>query len=115
MKNLKPFLSHQFSSNSVVETDFKHFAREFESYIKKFLPQNYTLHSYRPGHYCLCGVIRSSDSKFIYFSIPDVRYFENEWYTDILIRTMKHDKDWTGGSNQSTNLENFHTNIQKLY
>ena len=35
--------------------------------------------------------------KIIYFSISDVRHFPDD--NSVLIRTAKHTKDWTGGSN----------------
>ena len=48
-------------------------------------------------------------------SISDVRYLPNEWVDNILIRTMKHDKDWTGGMNYYTDLVNFTKDIARLY
>ena len=45
----------------------------------------------------LASALVVKDGKFIYVSISDVRYWD--WYNDVLIRTMAHDKDWHGGSN----------------
>ena len=42
----------------------------------------------------------------MYISISDVRYFTNEWYSHILIRTAKSDTDYRGGFNHYTTLEN---------
>ena len=57
----------------------------------------------------------NTEEKFIYISIPDVRYWENEWFSDILCRTMKYDKDWTGGQNHRTTLFTFTKDIENLY
>ena len=38
-------------------------------------------------------------SRYVYLAISDVRFFRRQWATSILVRTMKHSKDWTGGSN----------------
>ena len=115
MKRLKQYLNYTFSSSGTTREDYKSFQRKFKNYIKKILPEEYALHSFSPNHYCCTGVIKDNQNRFIYFSIPDVRFFPNEWYNDILIRTMASEKDWTGGRNNYTNLENFAKNIQKLY
>ncbi len=50
------------------------------------------------GHYYFSG-FATKNNKVIYFSIPDVRY---GWASDglnLLIRTAKDYKDYTGGSN----------------
>lgn len=41
----------------------------------------------------------------MYISISDVRYFTNEWYSNILIRTAKDEQDYRGGFNHHTTLE----------
>ena len=51
----------------------------------------------------------------MYMSISDVRYFPCEWVENILIRTMQHDKDWSGGTNHYTDLINFTKDIANLY
>ena len=115
MKALKPYLNYTFSSGGTTGEDYKSFQRKFKNHIKKVLPEGYTLHSFSPNHYCCTGVIKDNQDRFIYFSISDVRFFPNEWYKNILIRTMSHETHWTGGRNQCTTLEGFSENIQKLY
>jgi hypothetical protein len=113
-RTLKPFVDYQFSSGGYIGDDFKSFNTKFRNVIKKSLPQGYELHSWNRGHYYCSGVIKDDNGRFIYFSISDVRFWMNEWFTKILIRTMEHDKDWTGGSNHYTNLINFSNDIKKL-
>ena len=114
-KPLQPFVNHVFSSGSYTGDDFNEFNLKFKKAITKMLPVNYTLHSWNKGHYYCYAIIKDNEGRFIYMSISDVRYFSNEWVTNILIRTMKHDKDWTGGMNHRTDLINFTKDIQKLY
>ena len=114
-KTLQPFVGYQFSSGSYIGEDFVSFNTKYRNAIKKLLPNGYELHSWNRGHYDCSAVIKDIDGRFIYMSIGDVRYWPNEWVDNILIRTMKHDKDWTGGSNHRTDLLNFTKAIQKLY
>ena len=112
--SLRPFVDYEFSSGGVAGDDFKAFNTKFKNAIKKLLPAGYSLHSWNKGHYECSGVIKTPDDKFIYMSISDVRFFPNEWFTEILIRTMKHDKDWTGGFNHYTTLFTLTKDIAEL-
>lgn len=114
-RTLKPFVDYHFSSGGYIGDDFKSFNTKFRNVIKKALPVGYEIHYWNRGHYHCSGVIKDDCGRYIYFSIADVRYFENEWINDILIRTMSHDKDWTGGSNCRTDIINFGKDIQKLW
>lgn len=114
-KTLQPFVGHQFSSGSYIGKDFVSFNTKYKNTIKKLLPNGYELHSWNRGHYYCSAVIKDTEGRFIYMSIGDVRHWSNEWVDQILIRTMKHSKDWTGGTNHRTDLINFTKDIQKLY
>ena len=95
---------------------YEEFQRDYRSTIKDFCKKiNMKLHDFRKNHYEFCAVLQDIDTQqFYYISISDVRYWKNEWANDILYRTMKHDKDWTGGSNHSSTLENLPNNLLKL-
>lgn len=110
-KTLRPFVNYVFSSSD----DFKTFNTKYRNAINKLLPNGYRFCLWNRGHYECSAVIKDNEGRFIYMSISDVRYFPNEWVENILIRTMKHDKDWTGGINHRTDLINFTKDIQKLY
>ena len=114
-KSLQPFVNYVFSSSGYIGDDFKSFNAKYCNAIKKMLPGGYEIYSWNRGHYYCCAVIKDTEGRFIYMSIPDVRFFPNEWVEDILIRTMKHAKDWTGGANHRTDLINFANDIQRLY
>ena len=55
------------------------------------------------------------NNKYVYFKISDVRYFKNEWFNHILIRTTKSEKDYTGGQNHYTNLMDLPVKLQTLF
>ena len=114
-RSLQPFVGHVFSSGSYTGDDFNDFNIKFKRVIKKMLPDDYSLHYWNKGHYYCSAVIKDNEDRFIFMSIPDVRYFPHEWILDILIRTMSHDKDWKEGPNHRTDLINFSKDIQKLY
>ena len=114
-KTLQPFVNYIFSSGGYAGDDFKSFNTKYRNAIKKLLPHGYEIHSWNKGHYRCSAVIKDTNDRFIYMSIYDVRFFPNEWAEDILIRTMKHDKDWSGGINHRTDLINFTKDIQRLY
>ena len=114
-KTLQPFVHHVFSDGSYIGNDFASFNTKYRNAIKKLLPNGYELHDWNRNHYECSAVIKDVEGRFIYMSISDVRYFPNEWAENILIRTMKHDKDWTGGTNYYTDLINFTKDIAKLY
>ncbi len=114
-KTLQPFVNYVFSSGCYAGDDFQSFNTKYRNAIKKMLPDGYEIHSWHKNHYECSAVIRDFDGRFIYMRISDVRYWSNGWIDDVLIRTMKHDKDWTGGPNRYTTLFTFTEDIQKLY
>ena len=62
----------------------------------------------------LFAFIKSAENKCVYLSISDVRYFTNEWYGHILIRTAKDEQDYRGGFNHYTTLEALPTKAAEL-
>lgn len=96
------------------ESEFKVFAKDFKKYIKQNLPEGAELIKFNKGYFYISGFI-AKDKKFVYFSIPDVRFDYKNWYKSILIRTASSDKDFTGGSNHYTDIDNFKENIIKLF
>lgn len=76
--------------------DFKKFVRTFRSEFKKEVAkiggENVEI---KGGHYYLYGFFTLNNQPY-YIGISDVRHWE---ITDILIRTAKDYKDYTGGRN----------------
>jgi hypothetical protein len=106
------WVNHEFESSSSKTPEFKQFARDFLSDIKK-LCEGYEIVNKNVGHFYVSGFLKKDD-KFVYFSVSDVRHFPNEWFNHILIRTAKNEKDYTGGSNTYTKLQNIKNAVDNL-
>ena len=57
------------------------------------------------GHFYMSGFFMHK-SQLYYFSIDDVRGFTMDGKYNMLIRTAKHLKDWTGGHNTYQQIKN---------
>ena len=87
---------------SVTSPDFKEFARTFSKMVREQLKQvSGTDYKQSTGHYYISGFFTVGEQPY-YISISDVRYFN---INNILIRTAKDYRDFTGGSNHYINIE----------
>ena len=111
--SLRPFVDYTFSSGGITGDDYKSFQRKYKNYLEKILPEGYSIYSWNKNHYQFSAVIEYN-GRYVYMSISDVRYWQNEWFTNILVRTMKHEKDWTGGTNTYASIFNLSNRIQRL-
>ena len=59
-------------------------------------------------------LFKSAENKCVYVSISDVRFFTNEWYNNILIRTAKNEQDYYGGFNHRTTLNELEMKAMEL-
>lgn len=85
----------------VTSPEFKSFARKFKNKIKKQLDKiGGTNLEQNNGHYYVSGFFDYNCQTY-YYSISDVRYFPK---AEMLIRTAKHHRDFTGGSNHFVSL-----------
>lgn len=86
-------LIHPFEQGSYNSPAFLSFARTFKSEFKKELESiGASLHKFNTGHFYISGFFTKGD-KFFYFS----------WHNgdnNLMYRTAKNDKDFTGGANQ---------------
>ena len=87
---------------SVTSTDFQLFCREFKSmFISELEKVGGVDYKQNNGHYYISGFF-TLGSQAYYISISDVRYFKVD---NILIRTAKDYRDFTGGTNHYINIE----------
>ena len=114
MNSLAEYVGYEFQSATYRTPEYISFERKYRNYIKKHLPDGFSIHQFNNNHFEFSCVIKTDKDKFIYFSIPDVRFFPEEWKDDILIREMEHEKDWTGKSNNRTTLETMKEDILEL-
>lgn len=116
-KTLQPYWDHEFSSGSTTGDDYKSFQIKYRNFLKKELNgYNITLN---PNHYEFSVVIerpaaRAQTTKYAYLSIPDVRFLPHQWATRILVRTMAHPTDWTGGFNNYCRITEVRAAIDRL-
>lgn len=79
--------------------DFKNFCREFRSFIKRELKKvGGTDYQQSNGHYYITGFFTLNNQVY-YISLSDIRDGFNIYDVDLLIRTAKDYKDFTGGKN----------------
>ena len=112
---LKKYLGYEFSSGSYTGEDYKSFQTKYINYLKAICRENHwQLVNVGRNHYCFSAFIKSAENKCVYISISDVRYFTNEWFSHILIRTAKDEQDYRGGFNHYTTLENLDSKAAEL-
>lgn len=116
LNELKKYLNYEFSSGSYTGKDYQIFQTKYINYIKNVCKQNnWEVVNIGRNHYCFTLFIKNQANKYIYLSISDVRYFTNEWYHHILIRTAKNEKDYKGCQNHYTGLETLDFSIERLF
>ncbi len=106
--------NHEFESSCSTTDEFVKFTRDFKKYIKD-AAKPFELVNFSRGHFYISGFVKNTTTgKYIYFGTSDVRFFREEWHTQILIRSAKHEKDYTGGRNGFYTLENFKQAVTEL-
>lgn len=115
LNDLKKYIDYEFSSGCYTGEDYKSFQTKYINYLKAMCKENnWELVNISKNHYCFSAFIKSSENKCVYLSISDVRYFSNEWYNHILVRTAKNEVDYRGGFNNYTTLENLDYTVARL-
>ena len=90
-------------SGSDLGQDFKDFFRKEKSRLTKiFKEKGCTDIEMNYGFYYFSGFFTAPSGQIYYFSCSDVRHFS---YNQLLIRTAKDYKDFTGGSNQYVGID----------
>ena len=105
IKDLEKYVNYEFSSGCYTGDDYKSFQTKYINYLRAVCKNNHwRLVNVGKNHYCFSAFIKSAENKCVYISISDVRYFSNEWYDHILIRTAENETDYRGGFNNYTTL-----------
>lgn len=103
MKKSLVLFNQEFESSSQRTPQYKEFHRTFKREFTKALGQigcrDIKIHA--PNHFDVTGFFTAPDGQMWYFSIGDLRWNKER----MLIRTAKHDKDWTGGCNQYIRID----------
>lgn len=105
MKRILSLLALRFVSSSGKTPEFLSFARKFKiAFDNEIDKYNGLLIEYYVGHFYVSGFFKLATGQLIYFSLPDVRTWQNNrpdtFYGSMLWRTVKNIKDFTGGKNR---------------
>lgn len=112
---LQKYLDFQFSTGIYTGSDYITFQTKYLNFLKRMCKNNgWKLVNVNKNHYCFSAFIKSKTNKCVYLSISDVRYFDNDWYKNILVRTAKNEVDYKGGFNNYTTLDNLENKIAQL-
>lgn len=116
IKDLEKYINYEFSTGCYTGDDYKSFQTKYINYLKSICNANlWRLVNVGKNHYCFSAFIKGgTENKCVYISISDVRYFSNEWYNHILIRTAKNEQDYYGGFNNYTTLEHLECKIAEM-
>ena len=115
IKDLEKYIGYEFSSGCYTGDDYKSFQTKYINFLRSICKQNHwQLVNVGRNHYCFSAFIKSAENKCVYVSISDVRFFTNEWYSNILIRTAKNEQDYYGGFNHRTTLKELEMKAMEL-
>lgn len=116
LNELKKYAGYEFSSGPYTGQDYKTFQTKYINYLRVLCRENgWELVNVGRNHYCFSAFIKNPAHKFLYLSVSDVRYRNCEWLNNILIRAAADDKDYHGGCNNYTSLDNLAYNAQRLF
>ena len=115
IKDLEKYIDYEFSSGCYTGEDYKSFQTKYINFLRSICKQNHwQLVNVGRNHYCFSAFIKSAENKCVYVSISDVRFFTNEWYSNILIRKAKNEQDYYGGFNHRTTLKELEMKAMEL-
>ena len=115
IKDLEKYIDYEFSSGCYTGDDYKSFQTKYINFLRSICKQNHwQLVNVGRNHYCFSAFIKSAENNCVYVSISDVRFFTNEWYNNILIRTAKNEQDYHGGFNHRTTLKELEMKAMEL-
>ena len=99
-------LSINFDSSTGKTEQYMTFCKVFRKQFKKLLADNFDLKGIdgwnSNAHFSQSGFFELNNGSIFYFSIEDLR-----WSPTFMIIRAKDFKDYTGGSNDYLNVENF--------
>ena len=115
LEELQKYLDYEFSTGVYTGEDYKKFQNKYINYLRSICKEcGWEVVNVGRGHYYFSLFIREGN-KHIFLCISDVRYWHNGWYNNILVRTAKHEKDYTGGQNMYTSLERLPTTLTWIF
>lgn len=113
MQKTIALLKRGFESSCYKTPEFTAFCRTFKSEFKKVLDGlGCTGLECSNGHFYVSGFFNSADGRLWYFNIGDVRWMGRPH--SLLVRTARHRKDYSGGTNMYAKLEDFSGHLGRI-
>ncbi len=114
LEELKKYLNHNFISDWKVSNDYIMFQNLYIKYLKEIARKNnWKVIKINKNHYEFSSFLMCNN-QIIYFSIPDVRYYKNDWFNKILIRIAHSENDYIGEQNNYCSLDRIQNGINVL-
>ena len=84
---------------AVDSTEGRRNERKYINYLRGLSKENgWEFVKTNKNHYCFTAFVKKNN-RYVYISVSDVRFNQNAWYYNVLIRRAEHEKDYTGGRN----------------
>ena len=111
---IEKYLNYNFRFSWKNTKEYLEFQTELIKHLKSVFKQNsITILKLNKNTFSFTMFLKAND-KIIYLSIPDVRYYKNGWFNNILIRLTNSEDDYIGKDNHYTSLDKIIENIYKL-
>lgn len=116
LNDLRKYIGYEFSSGPYTGKDYLSFQTKYINYLRSLCRENgWELANIIRGHYYFDVFIKNAENKYINLIVSDVRGYKPEWYYHVLIRTAKDEKDYHGGSNHYTSLDDLQESLTRLF
>jgi hypothetical protein len=107
MKHVIELTKQEFESSSQKTPEYLAWLKLFKKEFTQFLMDKYLIDKSdiligKPNHFDVSGFFKYFN-QYVYFSISDLRWSKNE----MLIRTAKDTKDYTGGTNNCADFTDY--------
>lgn len=106
LRKLNEVLVKSYDHESEDVPRSKDFNRAYGNLIKAVIKGSGWEVATKSTSYCYYSAfLKNSEGKYVHIITEDFRYGrQDSWLNSILVRTAKHDRDYTGGSNNYTSI-----------
>lgn len=96
----------EFASSSGTTPQWAAFSRTMRGHLRTaFAEVGMELVSYNRGHFYFSAFVRNRvTGNMAYVLSSDVRHFPDAWHKALVVRTVEHVRDFTGGRNMEASL-----------
>lgn len=111
---INDYKGHVFIGGGKSGADYKDFEKRYEDVLKKIASNiNAKIIKFTSNHYCF-SVFFERDKKLAYLFVSGMKHSSGEWYNNLLVRTVEHEKDYKGNFTQYTTLENLEYKLNQI-